>query len=213
MPLKIKTEYVFFIACQIFSLALLWVFVGGNYLLAVSHVCMWASLAVFDNLSSGAAILAFISCVIYAVFAVFVLKTQSCYRVNTFNCLFAFLIKFVVSLICGLIDLSVYEITSSGKVFQKTIILSFFHVLTLTTHWAMSETSSYIVLLVFAHIVHWAWFPAASDVASAVCLIVAAQVAFEGDTFENGSLLLTCLSCLFIDVMSKKMGTTLNSYK
>ena len=211
MPFKIKQEYLFFVACQLFLLSLLWVFVNGrgNTLLAISHVGMWASLALFENLASGAAMLAFVSAVIYGVFAVLVLKTESCYQAKIINCLFSFMIKFLVSFICGLIDLSIYEASSRGSVFRKSIVLGLFHVMSLTTQWAIGETSSYIVLLAFVHVVHWAWFPNASNVAAAVCVVVAAQVAFEEHTFENGSLLFTALSCLAIDLVSKSMAADL----
>lgn len=211
MSFKIKKEHLFFVACQLFLLSLLWVFVSGrgNTLLAISHVCMWASLALFDNLSSGAAMLAFISSVIYGIFAVLVLKTESCQQAKVINCLFAFMLKFLVSFICGLIDLSIYEASAHGSIFRKSIVLGLFHVMSLSTQWAISETSSYIVLLAFVHVVHWAWFPHAANVASAVCVVVAAQVALEEDTFANGSLLFTALSCLAVDILSKEMQAKL----
>ena len=119
------------------------------------------------------------------------------------------MIKFVVSLICGLIDLSIYEISSNNTTLSKTIIFASFHVISLTMQWSISTTSTYIVLLVCAHLVHWAWFPNASDLAVVVCLVIAVQTAWSGDTFENGSMLFTTLSCAAADALSKNIAYTI----
>lgn len=208
MPIVIKSEYVFFVASQVFALSLLWAFVGSNYLLTLSHFSLWVSLALFENLSTAAAMLAFICVLFYGGVAVFLLKTQRCFKANTINCLFNFMIKFVVVLICGLIDLSIYEISSKNKVMVKTAFFASFHAVSLIIQWAVGTTSVHIVVLVIAHIIHWAWYPNTVNFAIAVCVVVAVQLTFDGaDTIQNGSLLCTAISCAVANFLSKTDST------
>lgn len=203
MPLVIKTEFVFFIACQVFLLSLLWAFVGMEYLLMLSHFTLWASVSIFENVTNSVALLAFACSIIYCAIATLLLKTERCYRVSALNCVLPFAIKFITGLVCGLIDLSIYETTSNNAVFKKTVVLGFFHVLSLSIQWAISDTSAYLVVLILAHVVYWAWFPRASVIVPVVCCAVALQAFLDEDKFANGSLMFTALSCLAVDVWSR----------
>jgi len=208
MPIVIKSEYVFFVASQVFALSMLWAFVGSNYLMTLSHFSLWVSLALFEKLSPAAAMLAFVCVLFYGAVAVFVLKTQRCLKANTINCVFNFMIKFVVVLICGLIDLSLYEILSKNKVMVKTTFLGSFHAVSLIIQWAVGTTSAHIVVLVIAHIIHWVWYPNTVNFAIAVCVVVAIQIFFDGaDTIQNGSLLCTAISCAVANMLSKTVSS------
>ena len=199
MSFVITRHAVFFVVCQLIALSVLWAVVENNYLLTIVHVSLWASLAFIDNVVPSVAMLAFACTVIYAVLAILMLKTDKCYVMNSLNCVLSFIVKFGASVVCGLVDLSVYELMSSNKVFKKTLMFALCHVVSLSTQWAISNTSTHVIVLVIAHAVHWAWFPHANKISTALCGAVALQLLFTNDTFGNGSLLSTAIFCLAID--------------
>lgn len=203
MSVVIRPEYVFFVTAQFFALSVLWAFIGNNYLLTLSHFSLWVSLALFEHIARAAAMLAFFSALVHAIFAFFVLHTVPCYKANTINCIFSFVTKIVVSLICGLIDLSIYKISSRETVLAKTFVFAMFHFISISVQWALSTTSSKIILLVLAHVIHWAWYPNATYVSTAVCVVVAIQICLSEYTFQSGSLLSTTLLCAAASILSK----------
>tara|TARA_Y100000817_G_C16749966_1_gene496536 strand:+ start:150 stop:800 length:651 start_codon:yes stop_codon:yes gene_type:complete len=204
------TKTIFFVACQVLALLLLWVLVENNYMLTVVHAALWASLGFMDHLSAGIALTAFVCCIAYAFLAILVIKTDNCMDLSVANCVLSFIVKFVVSVICGLVNLSVYEMNSVGSVFRKTLMFTMGHAISISLQWAISDTSVYIVVLALAHVFMWAWYPNVTKATAIVCGAIVVQLLVSSDTFSNGSLLGTSLFCLAIDLWLMPASATRN---
>ena len=200
MSFVTNTQTLLSIACQALSLLLLWVLVENNYLLTLAHVSLWASLAAFEHLSSSVALMAFACCVVYAILAISLLNTDNCAGMNAVSCVLSFIVKFVVSVVCGLVNLALYESKSTGPAFRQTLVFILCHVISISVQWAISETSAHIVVLALVHVFHWAWYPTASKVTTIICGAIVVQMLFGSDTLADGSLMATSLFCFAIDI-------------
>lgn len=200
MSFVTNTQTLLSIACQALSLLLLWALVESNYLLTLAHVSLWASLAAFEHLSASLALMAFSCCVLYAILAISLLSSEECSGMNAVSCVLSFIVKFVVSVICGLVNLALYESKSPGSSFRKTLVFILCHVISISLQWAISETSAHIVVLALVHVFHWAWYPKATKATTIVCGAIVVQMLFGSDTFADGSLMATSLFCFAIDM-------------